>query len=491
MDYYEILGVPKDADTSQIKQAYRKLALKYHPDRNGGDKEAEERFKEVSEAYSVLSDDEKRTIYDRHGSEGLSSGGFNGGFDFEDLFNDFFGFSGRTKSNTAKPKTADRFDLNAGVVIQISFKEAFFGCDKEIVFNRKCSCHVCGGIGSRNGELKACPRCGGAGAFRFQQNHGQVEQTCPNCNGTGAVVEEPCERCLGRGFGTEKTKVSFKLPEGITNGMRLRLSGKGNEGRNENGDLFIEVEVEEDEHFMRSNDNIFLEVPVLFTQAALGETIKVEGLRSDVEVHMEVGTKDGELFRFAGGGARNPQSGRIGDFIVQISIQMPRSLSREQELLLRRIQDSFGIQRNLPVSRYDERLSIAKQKSSSIFQNIASDFKGAMDDSADDLKGVAHDLQSGLKTLFGKAFGGKHKDEHEHEEEEYVHSGEYNFRERDERRDERDYRERRDERWDDRRDERDYRERRDERWDERDYRDRRDERDRWDERRDERDYRDR
>ncbi len=342
MDYYEILQIERSADGATIKQAYRKLALKYHPDRNNGDKEAEEKFKEVSEAYAVLSDEEKRSVYDKYGKEGLEGGGFSQGFGgfggFEDMFADLFGFGRRQKQ-----KPTDKFDLNAGVIIKISFQEAFFGCKKEVSFSKKSSCQACGGSGAKGGEVQACQKCGGSGMLHVAQGFMTFAQSCPHCAGSGEVVKHKCQSCSGKGYTSARTSVSFDLPEGIADGMRLRLSGKGNEGAKATGDLYIEVQVEEDKKFVRKNDDIWLKVPIFFTQAALGVVVKVDGLRGEVDLKLATGTKDGEIFKFVGGGARNVQTGRIGDLLVQVEVQTPKKLTNEQRELLVSLQKTFGI----------------------------------------------------------------------------------------------------------------------------------------------------
>ncbi len=349
MDYYEILEIERTADAAGIKQAYRKLALKYHPDRNNGDKDAEERFKEVSEAYAVLSDNEKRAIYDKYGKEGLDGAGGGGGFggfgmsDFEEMFSSIFGFGFGRAGARGRKQREDKFDLNAGVITKVSFKDAFFGCKKEVNFTKKTSCAACGGSGAKGGEVQPCVRCGGRGMVQIAQGFMSFAQTCPLCSGSGENVKEQCKTCGGKGFTAARSSVSFELPEGIADGMRLRLAGKGNEGARATGDLYVEVSVEPHKHFVRQGDDIWRKVAVHFTQAALGATIKVEGLRSEVDLKLAVGTRDGEMFKFIGGGARNAQTGRIGDFIVQVEVTMPKSLSREQRELLEKLQQSFGI----------------------------------------------------------------------------------------------------------------------------------------------------
>ncbi len=343
-DYYEILGISKNADASEIKKAYRKLALKYHPDRNQGDKEAEEQFKKINEAYQVLSDTEKRDIYDRYGKSGLDNRGFSHSFDdfdlgdiFESVFGRGFGggFSGK-RSNQKYP-----FDLETRVTLE--FNEAIFGCKKEIKYKFKKPCSTCDGTGSKDKELKQCSTCDGQGQVFSRQGFMTFSQTCPACGGKGTVVKNPCDKCSGNGYEEEKAKISIDIPEGIDNGNKIRAAGKGNQGESgEKGDLYIQVVVKEDEHFVRHNYDIYIEVPVFFTQAVLGQSVTIPTLRGEKELKLDVGTKDKQQFLFKGEGVMNVHTRHKGNLVAQVKLKYPKKINDEQKRLLVELQESFG-----------------------------------------------------------------------------------------------------------------------------------------------------
>ncbi|BCX79691.1 molecular chaperone DnaJ [Campylobacter sp. 19-13652] len=343
LDYYEVLEITKTADNETIKKAYRRLALKYHPDRNAGDKEAEDKFKLVNEAYQVLSDENKRSIYDRHGKAGLD-GGLGGGFDFDigDIFSSFFGesFGGRSR----RRGNGEKYPLDLEIGLSIDFHEAAFGCEKEVEYTKKVPCHTCDGTGSKDGKKSTCHHCGGSGRITQSNGFMSIVQECPYCNGTGEIIKDKCPTCSGLGYEEERHSLKVNIPEGIDSGMRLRISGKGNVGKSGNtGELYVVVEVREDEHFIRHNNDVYVEIPVFFTQAALGESISVPTLRGKTELKLPVGTVDKQRFVFEKEGIKSVNSSRIGNLIVQVSVQMPNKLSQEQEELLKKLQDSFGI----------------------------------------------------------------------------------------------------------------------------------------------------
>ncbi|MBW2108876.1 MAG: molecular chaperone DnaJ [Deltaproteobacteria bacterium] len=338
-DYYQVLGVDRNADTQQIKARYRKLALKYHPDRNPGNKEAEERFKEAAEAYEVLRDPEKRRIYDQYGHEGLQGSGFSGfrGFDdifssFSDIFEDFFGF-GSSRSRASARRGADlRYDLT------ISFMEAAFGVEKEIEVEKAHTCPSCEGSACEPGTSpESCRYCGGTGHISRSQGFFSIRSTCPQCRGRGTVIRHPCRQCQGTGQVLQKKKVSVKMPAGVDTGSRLRLTGEGEAGPygGPPGDLYIYVNVEPHEFFQRDNNDIVCQVPISFVQAALGDTIEVPTLNGNKKLKIPKGTQPGDIFRFEGEGIPSLRGYGRGDQIIQVVVKTPTNLNKKQERLLR------------------------------------------------------------------------------------------------------------------------------------------------------------
>lgn len=349
MSYYEILEVTKSANGDEIKKAYRKMAKLYHPDRNPGDPTAEHKFKLCNEAYQVLSDDQQRSLYDRYGKEGLQGGAgrrSSGGFDdlgsiFEEMFNGFAGGGGRRQSRAP----SDKFPLDMGVEIRISFKEAVFGCDKEITFTSKNSCKTCKGTGAKDAKVTSCSQCGGKGQVYVRQGFMTFSQTCPACHGEGTMASEKCGDCKGKSFTESKETVTVKVPAGIDTGNRLRVSGRGNTGKaGVRGDLYVTFEVEEDSHFIRNGNDVYLEVPVFFTQAVLGENISIPSLTGELTLELETGTKDSQQYKFRNEGIADVHGRGKGDLIAQIRLTYPNRLTSEQEELLLKLQESFGIE---------------------------------------------------------------------------------------------------------------------------------------------------
>jgi molecular chaperone DnaJ len=354
LSYYEILEVTKSADKTEIKKAYRKMAKKYHPDRNPDDQEAEHKFKLCNEAYQVLSDDQQRAIYDRYGKEGLQGaagggsrgGGFGGFDDLGSIFEEMFGAAGFGGGGGRRSRQdSDKYPLDMGIELKISFKEAIFGTNKEIDFNYKKSCDSCKGTGAKGGNVKTCSQCGGKGQVYMRQGFMTFSQTCPACHGEGTEAAERCGDCKGQGFTEVKDRVTIKVPAGIDSENRLRVSGKGNVGKHgQRGDLYVTFYVEPDEHFVRNGNDIYLEVPVFFTQAVLGETITIPSLTGELELDLDTGTKDKQQFRFRNEGVADVHGHGKGDLIAQVKLTYPAKLSDEQRELLEKLQESFGIE---------------------------------------------------------------------------------------------------------------------------------------------------
>lgn len=352
MEYYEILQVSRDASASEIKKAYRKLALQYHPDRNQGDKEAEDMFKKVNEAYQVLGDEEKRSIYDRYGKSGLDRSGFSGAThmnmdDLSSIFESFFGSAGfgGFGSRGTRQRRDQKYALDLEIETSLEFQEAVFGCKKEIKYSYKVPCESCDGTGSEDKKDATCDECGGHGQVVFRQGPMTFSQTCPKCGGRGSYVKNKCKKCQGKGFELKEDTISVDIPEGIDTGNRIRVAKKGNLLKDgQRGDLYIGIRVKEDKHFVRDNDNVYLEVPVFFTQAALGEKLNIPALRGEKELELPIGAKDGQQFVFRGEGISNVHNKQKGAFVVQIKVIYPTSLDEEQKELLTKLQDSFGIE---------------------------------------------------------------------------------------------------------------------------------------------------
>lgn len=354
-DYYEVLGVQKSASQEEIKKAYRKLAVKYHPDRNPGNKEAEEKFKEATEAYEVLSDEKKRPIYDQYGFaglDGMGGGGEAGGYshafhDFSDLFGgmgggfgDIFegifggGRSSRSRSNPNAPVEGQslRYDLD------ISFQAAVYGTKAEIKFSHNEKCSQCNGSGSaKGGSRKTCPTCNGSGQVRRQAGFFAVQQTCPNCRGEGSVIDKPCPHCHGTGFEEKSKSVTLNIPAGVDDGKRITIRGEGDAGKNggPSGDLIVVLHVEGHKFFERSGQDLYCAVPVTMAQAALGETIFITTLDGKkIEFKLPAGTQNGKLLRIKNEGVPVVNSTRKGDLYIKILVQVPQKMSLKQKELL-------------------------------------------------------------------------------------------------------------------------------------------------------------
>lgn len=356
-DYYETLGINKGASDDEIKKAYRQMAKKYHPDMNPGNKEAEQKFKEVNEAYEVLSDSDKRAKYDQYGhaafdpGAGFGGGGGFGGFDFDmgDIFSSFFGggFGGGSRSGSRANAPIAGDDI--GVRVVLSFEEAAFGCKREISFARVQKCKECAGSGAKKGtSAEKCTKCGGRGTVTVQQRTAfgimQSTKACPDCGGTGKIIKTPCENCRGKGYEKVNKKLTVTIPAGIDDGERSAIRGQGNEGRNggPNGDLIIHVSVRPHPIFERDGYDIYCEVPVTFAEAALGAKIKIPTLEGEMDYDIPEGTQTGTVFTIKGKGITAVNSKGKGNLYVKIVVETPKSLNAEQKKLLRAFADSCG-----------------------------------------------------------------------------------------------------------------------------------------------------
>jgi molecular chaperone DnaJ len=340
-DYYEILGVERSASAEELKKNYRKIAMQCHPDKNPGDKKAEDRFKEAAEAYEVLSDQHKKEIYDQYGHEGLTNTGFQGfsGFEdvfshFSDIFEDAFGFgSSRGRSRTRSRAGADlRYDLN------ISFMDAAFGLTTTLDLEKLATCQDCQGSGAAPGTApEACRTCQGRGQVIQSSGFFTISSTCPHCGGHGKIITKPCKRCHGQGKETVRKKVQLKIPAGVETGSRLRLRGEGEAGEHggPQGDLYVFLTVQEHDFFHRSNDDIICRVPISFVQAALGATIEIPTLEEKEKLKVPKGTQTGRTFRLKGKGVPHLQGYGRGDQIIEIFVQTPVDLNKKQEELLK------------------------------------------------------------------------------------------------------------------------------------------------------------
>ena len=357
-DYYEVLGVDRGADEATIKKAYRQLAKKYHPDMNPGDKEAEKKFKEASEAYAVLSDAEKRRQYDQFGHAafeqgGGGAGGF-GGFDFNggdmgdifgDIFGDLFGGGRSRRANNGPMKGA-----NVRTAVRITFEEAVFGCEKQLDLNLKDECTTCHGTGAKPGTSpETCPKCGGKGQIVYTQQSlfGMVRnvQTCPDCNGSGKIVKEKCADCHGSGYITNRKKIAVTIPAGIDNGQSIRIREKGEPGVNggPRGDLLVEVQVERHPIFQRQDMNIYSTAPVTFAQAALGGQIHITTLDGDMAYDIKPGTQTDTKIRLKGKGVPSLRNKNIrGDHYVTLVVQVPTKLNEEAKEYLRKYDEAVN-----------------------------------------------------------------------------------------------------------------------------------------------------
>lgn len=346
-DYYEVLGVSKNASDAEIKKAYRRMAMKFHPDRNPDDSDAEEKFKEASEAYEILSDDQKKAAYDQYGHAGVDpsagGGGFGagaGGFSdiFGDVFGDIFGGGGGGRHSHVQRGSDLRYTL------ELSLEEAVRGVEKKIRIPTLVNCKTCDGSGAKAGSTPSpCGTCGGVGQVRMQQGFFSVQQTCPSCHGQGTIIKDPCGTCHGHGRVEETKTLSVKIPAGVDTGDRIRLAGEGEAGAHGGpaGDLFVQVSVKDHPIFERDGRNLYCEVPISFVDAALGGELEVPTLDGRVKLKVPEETQSGKLFRLRGKGVTPVRGGPAGDLMCRVQVETPVKLNRKQKDLLREFQDSL------------------------------------------------------------------------------------------------------------------------------------------------------
>ncbi len=352
-DYYEVLEVSKSASVEDIKKAYRKKAVQFHPDKNPGNKEAEEKFKEATEAYSILSDAENRARYDRFGHAAFQNGGGGGGFQqgdfsgFEDIFGDifssFFGGSmgGDPRRGRGRAGNDLRYDL------EVSFEEAAFGCEKEVTLSRRTRCEECSGSGAAKGSTKErCPQCDGAGQVRIQQGFFTLARTCHACGGAGEVVRNPCKPCSGSGLTTKESRLKVKVPAGVDNGQRLKMRGEGEPGQGggPSGDLYVQIVVAEHPLFQRQDAETVCDMPITFSTAVLGGEVEIPSLDGKLKLKIPSGTPSGKVFRVKGKGVpilgSSPQ--RRGDHHVRVHVHVPKKVSDKEKKLLEDLAEIQG-----------------------------------------------------------------------------------------------------------------------------------------------------
>ncbi|KTF38939.1 molecular chaperone DnaJ [Xanthomonas translucens] len=347
-DYYEVLGVARTVSEDELKKAYRRCAMKHHPDRNPGDHAAEAAFKECKEAYEVLSDGNKRRMYDAHGHAafehgmgGMGGGGGPGGPDMGDIFGDIFGniFGGAGGGGRAARRGAD-----IGYVLELDLEEAVAGTERRIDIPTLGECEHCHGSGSEDGKVETCSTCQGRGQVRIQRGIFAMQQSCPHCGGRGQIVQNPCGTCHGAGRVEETKVLSVKIPPGVDNGDRIRLSGEGEAGPagTPPGDLYVEVRVREHAIFQRDGDDLHCEVPIRISQAALGDTVRVATLGGEAEIRIPAETQTGKLFRLRGKGVRSVRSRSEGDLYCRVVVETPVNLTADQRKLLEQFESTFN-----------------------------------------------------------------------------------------------------------------------------------------------------
>jgi len=344
-DYYEVLGVSRNATDAEMKKAYRRLAMKHHPDRNEGDTSAEKKFKEAKEAHDILSDERKRAAYDQFGHAGVDNsagpgpGGAGVGDIFDSVFGDIFGGGARGGRQRVYRGADLRYDL------ELSLEDAVSGTTIKIRIPKLVECNGCGGSGAKKGSTPAtCPTCSGQGQVRMQQGFFSLQQTCPQCRGQGKIIKDPCSQCRGQGRVKDTKTISVKVPPGVDNGDRIRLSNEGEAGENggPSGDLYVHVNVREHPIFTRDDTNLHCDVPISYTTAALGGELEVPTLAGRVKLKIPVATQSGKLFRLRGKGVRSVRSSSKGDLICRTVVETPINLTKEQKDLLKELERTMG-----------------------------------------------------------------------------------------------------------------------------------------------------
>ena len=344
-DYYEVLGVSRNATDAELKKAYRRLAMKHHPDRNEGNTSAEKKFKEAKEAHDILSDERKRAAYDQFGhagvdnSAGPGSGGAGVGDIFDSVFGDIFGGGARGGRQRVYRGADLRYDL------ELSLEDVVSGTTIKIRIPKLAECNGCGGSGAKKGSTPAtCPTCSGQGQVRMQQGFFSLQQTCPQCRGQGKIIKDPCSQCRGQGRVKDTKTISVKVPPGVDNGDRIRLSNEGEAGENGGppGDLYVHVNVREHPIFTRDDTNLHCDVPISYTTAALGGELEVPTLAGRVKLKIPVATQSGKLFRLRGKGVRSVRSSSKGDLICRTVVETPINLTKEQKDLLKELERTMG-----------------------------------------------------------------------------------------------------------------------------------------------------
>jgi molecular chaperone DnaJ len=349
-DYYNILGVSKDASQDEIKKAYRKLARKYHPDLNPGNKQSESKFKEASEAYAALGDEKKRKEYDEGGRSPFGPGGFDfegytgfgrggGGFEsgaFGDIFSDLFGFGEEARGQQVRMRGAD-----AVSDLSLTLEEAFKGVTRSVTMNREMSCSTCGGSGSESWER--CSNCSGTGKIQSAKGFFNIAQTCPSCGGTGQRVTKACKQCGGRGASFKQETIKVKIPAGVDSGSRVKVRGKGGPGQagGPSGDLYFRIHLIAHKVFRRDGNNIHIKIPVTITEAALGSKVKVPTIEGEANMTIPAGTSGGKKFKLKGKGMPSPRSGKRGDQYVEVYIEVPKKLDKEGEELVKKLDQYY------------------------------------------------------------------------------------------------------------------------------------------------------
>lgn len=354
-DYYEILGLGRSASPDEIKKAYRKLAIQFHPDKNPGDKKAEEKFKELSEAYEVLSNPQKRQMFDQFGHAAAGGGG-PGGFDFQqgfggasvndifgDIFGDLFGAAGAGAGNRGRRRRGGRPGADLRTSVDITFEEAAFGAEKIITVPKSVACEVCDGSGAKKGTgPETCNQCQGRGEVTFQQGFFAISRPCPNCNGSGQTIPHPCTNCSGSGQVKKRSQIAVKIPAGVDTGQRLKLTGEGEAGERNAppGDLYVSINILPHDFFTRDEFDVVCEVPITFIQAALGSEVEVPTLEGKVKLKIPSGTQSHKILRLKGKGLARLGSYGRGDQLVRVIVEVPTKLTHEQKEILRKFEDS-------------------------------------------------------------------------------------------------------------------------------------------------------